>query len=81
MSDQTREALEKAIADHIRDESGDDAGAWVVVAETTDFGELQDETTSWFVATKAFQSGITTTGLLYSAIQSGASTVTKDDDA
>lgn len=69
MSEQTSAARDAAISAHIADEhDGDLTGAWVLVTETTNMDEYDDDRTSFTIHTRGRQSMLMTTGLLYSAM-------------
>lgn len=69
MSEQTKQALEAAIAAHVADEYfGDMVSAWVIVAETTSIEMLDDGAGSMVVDARDMQSAYLTTGLIYSAL-------------
>lgn len=72
MSDVTFAALEDAIAAHVADECDDDMTAgWVVVAETTNLGELDDGVSSFYTVTRDGQSNFLTSGLLLRSLEAG----------
>jgi len=76
MSETTRAALDAAIQTHIMDEyEGDQATAWVVIAETTSIGMLDYGVGSMVVEVRDMQSAYLSTGLIYSAL-----TQEPDDD-
>lgn len=61
MSDATKAALQDAIAAHVADEcEGDAAGAWVVVAESTNVTDMENDMSSWYIASRDYQSSIMT---------------------
>ena len=69
MSEQTKTALEAAIAAHIADEcDGDHATAWVVVTDTTSIDDIETGRSSLYICTPEMQSMYTSDGLLYNAL-------------
>lgn len=69
MSEQTKAALDAAIATHIADElDGDFATAWVILAETTTLEQMDDNRSSFYIDVRDTQSLYTTDGLLYHAL-------------
>ena len=69
MSEQTKTALEAAIAAHIADEcDGDHSTAWVVVTDTTSLDDIDTGRSSMYICTKEMQSMYTSDGLLYNAL-------------
>lgn len=77
MSDETALAMEAAIEAHIADEtSGDLAGGYVVVVETTSMSEMDAGRSAYFIATRNAQSRFMTDGLLWTALR----TEGDDDD-
>lgn len=80
MSAETKAALQDAIAAHVADEcEGDSAGAWVVVAETTNVADIEADLSSWYIASRDYQSSIMTNGLLYSALSVNSAPDRRDD--
>lgn len=80
MSAQTKAALQDAIAAHVADEcDGDAAGAWVVVAESTNVTDMENDMSSWYIASRDYQSSIMTNGLLYSALSVNNAPDRRDD--
>lgn len=72
MSEQTKTALDAAVAAHIADEcDGDIATAWVVIAETTNLEEIDDNMSAFYIDTRETQSLYTTDGLLFHALHRG----------
>lgn len=72
VSEQTKAALEAAITAHIADEcDGDLATAWVVIAETTNLEEIDDNMSAFYIDTRETQSTYTTDGMLYHALNRG----------
>lgn len=72
MSDETRAALAEAINAHVADEcDGDLVGGWVLITETTNLAEFDDEQSSFYILTRVNQSNFMTTGLLYRALEMG----------
>ena len=69
MSEQTKAALDAAIAAHIADEcEGDHATAWVVVADTTSLDDIETGRTTLYICRPEMQSRYTSDGLLYNAL-------------
>lgn len=78
MSEQTKQALEAAVAAHVAEETdGDLATAWVIIAETTSLEEMDDNRSSFYIDTRDLQSLYTSDGLLYHALKR---TFRDDDD-
>lgn len=69
MSEQTRAALDDAIAAHVAEEyDGDMVTAWVIVTETTSIGMLDAGEGSMVIETRDMQSTYLTQGLLHAAL-------------
>ena len=80
MSAKTKAALQEAIAAHVADEcEGDMAGAWVVVAESTNVSDVENDMSSWYIASRDYQASIMTNGLLYSALSVNNAPDRRDD--
>lgn len=76
MSEQTKTALDAAIAAHVADEyEGDMVTAWVCVTETTTLDILNEGGGTMVIETRDMQSNYLTTGLLHTALHVGG-----DDD-
>lgn len=72
MSEQTKAALDTAIAAHVADEyEGDMVTAWVVATETTSIGMLDAGEGSMVIETRDMQSNYLTEGLLHAALMVG----------
>lgn len=72
VSEQTKQALDTAIATHVADEyDGDMVTAWVVVTETTSIDMLDAGEGSMVIETRDMQSNYLTDGLLHSALMIG----------
>lgn len=69
MSEQTRTALDHAIAAHVADEyDGDMVTGWVLVTETTTIDMLDSGEGAMVIESREMQSNYLTEGLLHAAL-------------
>lgn len=77
MSAETKTALQVAIENHVRDETSEYVGAWILVTATTSLDDLDRDEDGMYI--EAAGNAYTHTGLLYEAIHADRAERPSDD--